>query len=57
MQKRASASAGSPQLGQARGRAVPQAMQNRALAGFSVEQLGQAIPAIAIHDSGRAQQA
>jgi hypothetical protein len=53
MQKRASAGAASPQLGQARGIAVPQAMQNRAPAGFSVEQLEQTLPPIAIHDSGR----
>jgi hypothetical protein len=53
MQKRASPGAASPQLGQARGSPVPQAMQNRAVAGFSVAQLEQAVPAISIHDTGR----
>jgi hypothetical protein len=53
MQKRASAGAASPQLGQARGSAVPQAMQNRAVAGFSVAQLGQAFPGIRFTIAGR----
>jgi len=53
MQKRASAGAASPQLGHARGSAVPQAMQNRAVAGFSVAQLGQAFPGIRFTIAGR----
>jgi hypothetical protein len=38
MQKRASAGAGVPQLGQRRSSAAPQLMQKRAPAGFSVPQ-------------------
>jgi hypothetical protein len=41
MQKRASAGAGVPQLGQRRSSAVPQLMQKRAPAGFSVLQVAQ----------------
>jgi hypothetical protein len=43
MQKRASGGAGEPQFGQRRSSAVPQLMQKRAPAGFSVPQDGQAI--------------
>jgi hypothetical protein len=41
MQKRASAGAGVPQLGQRRSSAFPQLMQKRAPAGFSVPQEAQ----------------
>jgi hypothetical protein len=43
MQKRASAGAGVPQLGQSRSRPAPQLMQNRAPAGFWVPHAAQSI--------------